>query len=400
MEQVKPGKENTSQRKINKNFKFLVQREKDPNIRGVILEGSSRSGKTISSVDFTHYIGARIGSGFTINCIKETYNSFKTTLYDDFNKRMIDFGVDSPFEKSKEVVTFNMLGNKINLLGADKESKFLGASCDFLYFNEMLDIPKGIFDQSEMRCRRFWWGDYNPKVTEHYVYENIIPRDDVSFLHSTWRDNPFISDTERNKILSYEDTPDNRRQGTVDLYKWKVYGLGIRAAMEGLIFPDVIYINEFPDDCDEVVYGLDFGTNDPACLVKVGIKGKNLYAEKLLYLPIHNNDDYCQYLDVLLPEECVVWADSAKPDIISYLKARGFPVYGAFKPRGSVNFGIGLLKRYNIHLVRDKDVRKEQENYKWKEIQGIRLNEPDDKWNHFWDAFRYAVYMQFRYYAT
>jgi hypothetical protein len=34
--------------------------------------------------------------------------------------------------------------------------------------------------------------------------------------------------------------------------------------------------------------------------------------------------------------------------------------------------------------------RKEAENYKMKTINGIAINQPIDKFNHFWDAARYA----------
>ncbi len=388
------------QRKINKNFAFLVQKEKDPNIRGVILEGSSRSGKTISSVDFCIYIGARIGQNFTINILKETYNSFKTTLYDDFHKRLTSFGLPSPFEKSKEVSVFNILGNKVNLIGCDKESKFQGASSDFLYMNEMLDIDKGIFNHSEMRCRRFWWGDYNPKVTSHWVYDNVIPREDVAFLHSTFKDNPFISDLEKSKILGYEPTKHNRERGTADDYSWKVYGLGVRAAMEGLIFPKVTWVNEFPDSLDAEIYGLDFGyTNSPSALVRLGLKGRDLYLENRLYCPTPTPDDLAKALEVTLPENAYAWADSADPDMITELKSKGFGIYGAHKPRGSIVFGNALLNKFNIHIIRDNDFRKEQENYKYKEVNGIKLNEPIDKWNHLWDASRYAALSELRFLA-
>jgi len=385
-------------RKINKNLTFLIKAEQDPDIRGCLLEGSSRSGKTISGVDFCVYIGARLGTGFTINILKETYNSFKTTLYDDFNKRLIAFGIPSPFERSKEVITFSLLGNKINFIGADKESKFLGASCDFLWMNEMLDIDNSIFDQSEMRCRRFFWGDYNPKVTEHWVYNKVMNRDDVRWLHTTFKDNPFISDVEKNKILSYEPTERNKQQGTVDEYKWKVYGLGIRAAMEGLVFKKVTWINEFPDDCEYETYGLDFGyTNDPCALVRIGLKGRDLFLKKELYIPTDNPKDLGDILKEVLPDGKHVWCDSADPGMIADLKHQGIAAYGVYKFHGSIVYGCNLINKANIHIVRDPDFRKEQENYKYKEIQGIKLNEPIDEYNHLWDATRYGVLSEFRY---
>ena len=392
-----------TRKQINKNFAFLVQQERNPSKRGSILEGSSRSGKTISSVDFIHYIGARIGTGYTINVLKETYNSFKTTLYDDFKKRMTDFGVEHPFDRSREVVTFDLLGNKINFIGADKASKAHGMSCDYMYCNEMLDIENDFFDQAEMRCRKFWWGDYNPKVTSHWVYDKIIPRDDIGFLHTTFKDNPFISDIEKNKILSYEDTPENRRQGTVDTYKWKVYGLGVRAAMEGLVHPNVIWISDYQWDIltlgyEEEAWGLDFGyTTDPSALVQARVMGNELFLRKRLYIPTPNSDILGQYLETIIPTDAVIWADSADPGMINDLKVMGFPVYAITKFRGSINYGNGLINKFRVHIVRDDDFRKEQENYKYKVINGIRLNEPEDKWNHLWDASRYAALGSFMY---
>lgn len=364
-----------------------------------MLEGSSRSGKTISSVDFCIYIGARIGQGFVINVVKETYNSFKTTLYQDYKRRLTDFGLPQPFDSSREVPSFRFLGNQINLIGADNASKAHGMSCDFLWVNEGLDITREFFDQVEMRCRKFWWMDYNPKVTSHWVYDYLIPRDDVAFLHSTFKDNPFISDVERNKILSYEDTENNRRQGTVDLYKWQVYGLGIRAAMEGLVHPNVVWVDEYPENVEEEAWGLDFGYSiDPSALVRAGVIGNDLYLKKYLYHPTPNSDILGKALDVCLPEDAIVWCDSADPGMITDLKVAGFPVYAVNKFRGSVNYGNGLINRFKLHIVRDPDFRKEHENYKYRTLNGLALNEPVDEFNHLWDASRYAVTSSFMYY--
>jgi len=385
-------------KKINKNFVFLTQMERNSSKRGVVLEGSSRSGKTFSSVDFVIFIGARLGSGFVINIVKETYNSFKTTLYSDFKRRLIDFGLPHPFDSSREVPSLRILGNQVNFIGADNASKAHGMSCDFLWVNEGLDITREFFDQVEMRCRLFWWMDYNPKVTSHWVYDYLIPRDDVGFLHSTFLDNPFISDVERNKILSYEDTDDNRRQGTVDKYKWLVYGKGIRAAMEGLVHPDVVWIEDWPEGIEEEAWGLDFGyTIDPSALVRAGVIKNNLYLKKYLYYPTPNSDILAQALDVCLPQDCVVWADSADPGMITDLKVLGYPIYAVTKFRGSVNYGNGLINRFKLHIVRDKDFRVEQENYKYRTINGLALNEPADEYNHLWDASRYAVMSSFMY---
>jgi len=379
----------------NRNLNFLKDCEAD-GIRGAVLEGASRSGKTWSSIDFIIYLCAR-ESKINIIIVRETYNSFKTTLYSDFNRRLPDAGFISPFEMSRDVSTFWLFGNKISLMGADNPAKFHGAGSDYFFINEALDTPQNIFDQLEQRCRRFWWLDYNPKVTDHWIYNRVCNRPDVRVFKSTFDDNPKISPQERTKILSYEPNTANQKAGTADGYMWKVYGLGERAAMEGLIFPNVTWIDDFPQDIELISYGLDFGyTQDPTALVRVGRNGMNLFIQKLIYVPIDNANDLADTIKQVMPETAFVYCDSADPGMIASLRVRKINALIAKKYSGSVKDGIDILKRFKLHLVRDKDLRKEQENYKYRYISGIALNEPEDKFNHCWDAARYATQSHFR----
>lgn len=377
---------------------------------GALLEGSSRSGKTWSSVDFLIYLCSVVSEDAIINIIKETYNSFKTTLYDDFNRRLPMYGIQSPFADKQEVSQFKIFGNKINLLGANNETVFAGVGCDYAYFNEMLDINKSVFDDTEQRCRKFWWGDYNPKATEHWVYNNVAARKDVAFLKTTFLDNPYISDAEKRKILSYEPThpedrnlpfkqrrlhPTNIVEGTADDYRWNVYGLGLRSAPEGIIFQHVTWIDKFPDGIERVFYGSDLGyTNSPSTIVKVGVEGKNLYLEKLFHTPTPSPNEYIPAVRAHVPATSTLVVDSA--DALGFIMAcrRAKPaikVVPVNKFNGSIKFGIGLMKDYKIHIVDCPEWRSEQAGYRYKEVHGIKLDEPFDDNNHLWDAARYAV---------
>ena len=217
---------------INKNLKQLVRSYKNGS-KGCVLEGSSRSGKTYAAVDFIVWLCSTQEHNCTIFLVKETYQSFKTTLYEDFKNRLPQYGIPHPFDDAKDVHSFDLFGSTIYFIGADKPSKVHGASCDYMFLNEVMHIPQAFFDQLEMRCRKFWWMDYNPSELEHWVYSSVIPRDDVDYLHTTFNDNPFVPKRQREKILSYEPTQDNVRQGTADEYMWKVYGLGLRVKADG-----------------------------------------------------------------------------------------------------------------------------------------------------------------------
>jgi len=398
---------------------------------GAVLEGGSRSGKTWSGIDFliwlcsnVHYVGSKHGT-CTINIIKETYNSFKTTLYDDFNRRLPDYGIPSPFMDRKDVSTFWLWGNRINLLGADNETVHQGVSSDYFWINEALDVSNYVFDQAEMRCRRFWWIDYNPKVVEHWVYDKVCNRSDVLHTVTTLLDNPAISKAEKRKILSYEPThpddraldvdkrrphPTNVANGTADDYMWRVYGLGERAAPEGIIFQNVKWVKEFPTDVDKVYYGMDFGyTNSPTALVRIAptgppSEGGKLFMQQLIYQPTESSTKLLPLLEdcvkaKLLDRRDALWCDSSGDEMITGLRANKWRAFGVNKYKGSIEFGIALLKRYSLHIVDCHHWRKEQSLYKWREVNGIRLDEPVDEHNHLWDAARYAALQNLRHVA-
>lgn len=377
-----------SKKLINKNFRALVNAY-NSGVRGVVLEGSSRSGKTWAGIDFELYLSSKSKERIVINNVRETYNSFKTTLFDDYDKRLNQINLRSPFQ-NKDVTTCNILGNKINFIGADKVSKFHGMGSDFFFINEALNgIERGFFDQLEQRCRKFWWMDYNPSASDHWIFD-LEKRPDVLFVKTTFLDNPFISKHEKSKILSYDPgNPENVVNGTADDYMWKVYGLGLRASPEGLVYPNVKWIDKLPDDYEKEFYGVDWGyTIDPTAIVRIRISGRNLYAKLLTYTPIES-DEECLEVIRKIDDKGEYWADSENLTRIAHIRRGGISIFPA--KTKNIKFGIGKVKNFNIHLVRDPSAKKEADNYKWRMIDGIQLNEPVDKHNHMWDAIRYGA---------
>lgn len=307
------------------------------------------------------------------------------------------WGIPSPFQAKQEVNQFNLYGSTIHLLGADNASKFHGAGCDYFYVNEWLDVPQEVVDQAEMRCRKFFWGDYNPKFTDHYVYDKFCTRKDLAFLKTTFLDNPFISPAEKRKILSYEPTQFNIDQGTADDYLWNVYGLGLRSAPEGLIFQHVTWVNEFPGNIEKIYYGSDIGkTNSPSTVVKVGLSGDKLFLEKKAYGPTPSPNEYIPMIRNSTPSGSVVWADCAEPGYIADCRRAGLKVLGVRKFPGSIEYGISLLKKFKLHIVDSPEWKKEQTGYRYRQINGIKLDQPVDEQNHLWDAARYAVMSNLR----
>ena len=374
-------------RKINPNLRQIFKSYKDPEKNGVVLEGSSRSGKTWSVVDFIPYYCSK-NNGKTINIIRETYHSFKTTLYLDFNKRFPDFGLISPFADVQERSTFRLFGNQINLIGADKPSKFMGAGCDVLWLNEAIHVDQKIFDQAEMRCSEFFIMDYNPEVTEHWIYASVIPRNNVDFLRTTFLDNPSIPENQKNKILSYDPSnPENVEQGTANRYMWDVFGLGKRARKEGAIYKNW-RSGQWPEDKElTIIHGLDWGFTDPFSLIEVGIDEptKQIYVRQKVYQTELIKWRKAVSDNVRVGQ--VIVCDSAVPGNIHELRMDNHEAYGAWKGKGSILKGITWLQGYSIVVCNSPDIEHELNNYEW----AVKENTPIDKYNHACDSIRYAV---------
>jgi hypothetical protein len=65
--------------------------------------------------------------------------------------------------------------------------------------------------------------------------------------------------------------------------------------------------------------------------------------------------------------------------------------------------GISLMKKFNLILIKDKDVEIEQQNYCYaKDSSGELTNMPDkdSSFNHFWDASRYVIWKMFKHLVT
>ena len=398
--------------------------------KGVILEGSARSRKTFSVVDFIIYIGLYIDRTTVVTIIKETYVEFKTTLYNEFRTALNEFGLDNPFERLQEVGSFKIGKCRVTFVGADQPKKFDGLTSDLVYFNELLPISELIFRKAIMRCSWGWIADYNPSLTQHYVYDRVITRPDVGFLRTTFRDNPHVPIGQKNEILAYEPWlqdsyeidieqgeimynnrpideknqppphPVNVPAGTADEFMWKVYGLGLRGAMKGTIFKNVSYIDEFPDLAFS--YGLDFGfTVDPCTLTKCAEDENTIYIELLSYTPMETPEEifnFCKSID--FDWSVTVTADSSDKytserkgaiEMVSSLRSMGMNIYKVSKTK-SVMFWLTSMRKKKIVFINNnlvKFAKIEAQNYIMQEIHGIEVNQPVDKFNHIFDSSRY-----------
>ena len=224
--------------------------------------------------------------------------------------------------------------------------------------------------------------DYNPSDLSSWIYDNVIPRDDADFYITTFRDNPF---------LPKELVAELERLKDADPNYWQIYGLGERGLSNDLIYTHWKTTETMPTS-GEVVYGIDFGYNNPSALVKVVFYDGVIYAEELLYESRLTTNDLVDKLKQLgLGRSDEIFCDAAEPKTIEELVRNGFNAKPANK---DVTEGIRTIKGNPLVIHVDSiNLLKEIKNYRWKtDRNGVKLDEPIKFNDHICDALRYSVF--------
>jgi len=373
-------------------FDKLWKALNDKQVRGIVLEGGSRSSKTWSICQALYCLGTQKPQRFAVARFRRTW--IKPTVLDTFKKVFNSLGEFNEEAFNKTELIYNLHGSTYEFYGLDDSQKLHGIETDLFWLNEAIEISKDSFDQLEQRCKGGKWIlDYNPSTDEHWIYDNVLKRPDVVLIHSTMLDNTFLDQHIRDKINSYQPTPENIARGTADEYKWKVYGLGQRSRREGAIYENWTETKEWPTGFKWKAYGLDFGfTNDPTALIEVLYNGGKLWVKELIYETGLTNADIARRCGLQRSDEIV--ADSAEPKSIEELRRSGFRIRGVTKGQDSIRSGIDKLKSVPIMVHQDSvNVIRELRNYAWKRDYKTNqvTNTPEDDNNHALDGLRYVA---------
>lgn len=375
--------------------------------RIIVNEGSSRSTKTFSILQYL--IIKCLERPVKVTICRERLTWAKSTVLPDFIEVMQTQFVwdDKCWGKSESIYTFDN-GSEIAFIGIDEHQKLHGRKQDYAWVNEAVEVSQEEFRQLLLRTTTQLILDYNPSFESHWIYDSVNTRDDCTLIHSTYRDNPFLSRDIIQEIERLEPTEYNLKQGTADEVSWKIYGLGQRAAHKGLILAKAKIVKQMPNPYDAKMHalGLDFGfTNDPSALVEVMLAHGELWMRQLFYrrglvnrVSATHDSIEGEMRRLNVSKERSIWGDSAEPKSIAEILSAGYNIQAVEKGPDSVKAGIDVMLRYPINITEDSvDLIKEKNNYKWAtDKSGALLNKPIDAWNHAIDAARYAIYMELR----
>ena len=396
-----------------KNFDRLIASKKAETI---LLVGSTRSSKTWSILQYLIY-RAESEKGLTIFGGRHDGTTCKKTIIKDFKKMMM-----TQFKTWKQSCwngrdsTYTWPNGSLIMFGGTQDAgKLHGMAQMICWLNEANDVTYEAYTQLEYRTTLQMIIDMNPSDPDTWVLKKVKDLDSTVYIHSTYKDNPFLTEKQINSIERYDPSrPINVKMGTADKYKWEVYGLGLPAAREGTIIPAhkwrVVSECDMPPDaqCQRVIYGLDFGVSvDPNALIKVSICNNQVFVKEMLY---ETGLSPCKTMDNLNTasiEQRLEALGIKKTDLIvgdgggvgavyvRELRKSGWNVMNARKHNGSILPGINMMLAYFFNISElSSNLKSELRNYIWKidKSSGNPTTTPIDKHNHLIDALRYVIY--------
>lgn len=351
--------------------------------RYIVNKGSTRSSKTYSLLQLLYMLARFSEEPKVISVVSESLPHLKRGCIRDFKEMLIN-------EKSWDAGCWNatdkiyrVKDSMIEFFSADNPSKVHGPSRDILYINECINVEYEVFRQLAIRTTECIFLDCNP-CYEFWLDQKVLVSDDASLIHSTYKDNNYLSAAQVREIESNRNDRD----------WWQVYGEGLTGSPKGLVINNWDIVSSMPETYKKRWIGIDFGfTNDPTAMVDMRLHNGELWIDELLYDKGYDNMMIASHLASSgVPRSTLIVADSAEPKSIREIAAQGWQVEAAKKGKDSINTGISLLNRYKKHVTkRSTNILNEYRNYRWQtDGLGNPTNRPIDRYNHAVDAQRYV----------
>ena len=378
----------------------FIQRPVADDARINILEGSVRSGKTVSMIP-KWLIYLTDGPPGLLAMIGVS----KDTIYDNVLRDLFDTVGEGNFSYNRQTGDLQIAGRSVKVIGAKDEGseKYIrGKTLAGAYIDEMTLIPESFFKQLLNRMSvagSKLYGTTNPDTPSHYIYKDYIADQDkrdsgmVRVIHFDLDDNPNLGEEYKSFIRSaYSGL----------FYKRFIQGLWVMG--EGSIYDmwtDALVYNEMPFRAHTTSFiGIDYGTLNATCFLHVVDDGECLWIEREYYHSGRQGQQKtdAQYADALIEfiggvDVNRVILDPSAASFKAELKARGVRIKDA---NNEVLDGIRIVSnmmargklRVNARCV---NLIREIQSYRWDPKPADRGKEQPIKIDdHACDALRYV----------
>lgn len=370
---------------------------KNPKRRNYIYGGRG-SGKSHDVAEYCLFRAYQ--SKIKVLCTRELQNSIADSVYSLLKNKITDMHLDFFFTVYKD----RIVGNN------GSEFIFKGIHNNVSEIKSMENISIAWLEESQSLSREsidvivptirapgsiliFTFNPYKDNDPIYVEMKNATEDDLV--IKANYSDNPWFPEE-----LRLEMERDKKNDYQKYLWVWEGECLGLSDAQ---IFRGKYVVENFetPKNAD-FHFGADWGfANDPTTLVRSFIVGNDLYIDMCAgKVGCDLEDTPSLFNEVQGSSIYPIYADSARPETISFMRSKHYNVIAAEKWNGSVEDGIQYLRSFScIHIhERCKAVAEEFDLYQYKVDRqtGEVLRIPVDKFNHYIDAIRYSLTVPMR----
>lgn len=263
-------------------------------------------------------------------------------------------------------------GSEIIFTGLDEETKLLSLNdIGTVFVEEAFEVPLSLVEQLNLRMRGRTKNQqilmaWNPISKDSWLYDFSVvqPPESSIFVHSTYKDNPFLTDE---YVRSLEE-----------LYKRNPAKARIFCDGEwGVIDEGLVFKNWRTEDFDiqdiissnfERRVGSDLGFVDPTTIVDSWYDKQHnrIYVTDCFYRSGCQLDTVAQEMERMIGKRAKVYMDSAEPRSIEFFRLKGFNVRPCIKGQNSVAARIAFLQNQEIIVHPNcKDLIRELENFSY-----------------------------------
>lgn len=353
-------------------------------VRIIVNKGSTRSSKTWSILQALYMIAESSANSRLISIVSESMPHLKKGCIRDFEMMLRSENKWNHRAWNATDKIYKINNSTIEFFSADQPGKVHGPARDILFINECINIPYETYRQLAIRTRETIFLDFNPSY-EFWVDNKVLTRSESVLIHSTYKDNDYLTQAQVSEIESNKNDSD----------WWQVYGLGQTGSKIGLIMQNWEIVEQLPDNYKQRWIGIDFGfTNDPTAIIDIRLSEGTLWMHELLYAKNYDNIMICNHLEQQkVPRFTSIIADSAEPKSISEIRNQKWTIEPAKKGQDSILAGLSILNRYPKRITQNSvNLITEFRNYRWQtDISGNAMNIPCDRYNHAIDAIRYVA---------
>lgn len=368
----------------------ICRKNKEAKKKTIVNVGGARSSKSFSIAQLLVWkLVNEDNKRFVI--ARKTMPACKRSSYDLIITFLKDYGIYQENRHNKTDHIYRYGKNDMLFMGLDEPTKIKSISTGINYAwleeaNEFTyDDYKMFWTQlskfSEIEANHLYLS-LNPIDESNWIAKRLVHEDDVEVIHSTYKDNPFLSP---DYVRSLENTINE------DENYYRVYALGEWGKLENLIYRNYKIVPELPElDGAKWCYGLDFGLDSPSAIIKVYLYDDKFYLEERLYKAGLTNSDIIEFFSH--EEKGDIYADPSAKQMIEEIFRANLNCYPAHK---DVNDGIDLCKRQTLTIPESSDhLIKEIRGYHWKKDKdtGEIIKERVKLNDHLMDAMRYAIF--------